>query len=427
MLRLKALARPEPPHALAALRIVVTAMVLLSSSLREGPRIAALDPARWVVPEGLAFFVAHAPIGPRLALGVEVVTVFAALLALVGVRARPALAVMTAGATYLFALAALGGFVWHEMHLLWLGALLAASPCDHALAIDAARASPPALAYGVPLQLARALLGCVYFFPGVHKVAAQGLAWALGDNLRNQLLWKWFEHGEVGALRLDQHPTLLALGGLGVLAFELSAPLVFLHPRLRRAAAIAGLLFHLSAQLVFGIPFVSLWACYVVLVDVAGILRRVPALARFARGDGPRRAGRGALSAWVVGGALLAAAIGQGARGQSSSFPFACYPTFEHDPGTAIPDLEVRVRDASGEHVLPDPPRTHRTQRQWGAIWALAGVTAPVVPERLVAYYNEMGVDPKPLEVRFVRVDRSVVPEDGGAIVAEHELHRFRP
>lgn len=418
---MRALVRDEPPDALAALRIVVPIMLLLSSSLRHGVEMAGVDRALWVVPEGLHAFVAWVPVSHPLALGVEAVTVFAALLAIVGVRARPALAVMTVGALYLFALAALSGFVWHEMHLLWLGALLAASPCDHAWALDAKRPATPARSYGVALQLARGILGCVYLFPGIHKLAAQGLGWALSDNLVNQLRWKWFEHGEVPAFRLDQHPMLLAAGGLAVLLFEVTALPLFLVPRTRRWAALAGVLFHLSTQALFQIPFVTLWACYVVLLDVGAIAAKVGLRPKMVP---ELRQARLAPSV-IVAALVLGGVVAQGVRGQTQSFPFACYPTFADRPGTAIPDLRIVAGDRELAHARDGAGR--RTQRQWGTIWALAGVTAPVDEARLRAYYATIPGAPRGVEVRFVRAWRSVVPEDAGAVVSEDELVRFTP
>ncbi len=407
----------ESPHALAALRIAVPTMLLLSSGMREGVNMSSVDHALWVVPEGLHSFVAHAPTSHSFALVVQVVTVFAALLAIVGVRARPALAVMTLGATYLFALSALSGFVWHEMHLLWLGALLAASPCDHAWAMDAKTPSPPAVTYGVALQLARAILGCVYLFPGVHKLSEQGLGWATSDNLRYQLYWKWLEHDHVPSFRLDQHPWLLGAGGLAALGFELFAIVLFLVPRTRAAAAIAGVLFHLAAQLVFRIPFLSLWACYVVLLDVRALhawIRRRPSEETIARSASMA-------PVVAVGTLLLAGVMVQGVRGQTQSFPFACYPTFSTRAGPTMPDLKIVVDDTEMIHARDAAGR--RTQRQWGTIWALAGVTAPVDRARLHAYYISMADPYAPgATVSFYRVWRSVLPEDHGKVVAEEEL-----
>lgn len=416
----------EHPEALALLRIVVPILVLASPGLREGVRVAALDPALRVVPDGLGFFVAHVPIRADLARAVEAITVFSALSAIVGVRARLALASLTLGAFYLFSIAQLTGFVWHDMHLLWMCALLVASPCDHALAWARLPPRPASLAYGVPLAFARALLGAVYFFPGLAKVREQGLGWALSDNLRDQLWWKWAEHGTHPAFRIDHHPTLLHVGGLFVLAFELSAPLLFFFRRTRFFGAVVGLAFHVLAQLVFLIPFAALWACYVVLVDV-----RVAFPARPPEGEAPARASRWT---FAVGAVLLAGAVIQGARERTQSYPFACYPTFQFDPGTTMPDLRFVATRKDGSEldvVFARDARGYRTQRQWGTIFAVAGVTHAVDRARVEAYFRGIRASANvPADVWRVRAERarvSVDPDEHLRVVSRETIATFTP
>jgi Vitamin K-dependent gamma-carboxylase len=439
--------RAEPAATLAALRIAVPALILAGPTLREGVRVAALAPALRVAPEGLGWFLAWVPIRADLALVVELVTAFAALLAIAGVRARTSLAVMTAGTFYLGGLAQMTGQVWHDMHLLWLAALLAVSPCDHAFAVDA-RARPVGRAgaeYALPLLFARLLLGAVYFFPGFHKLHTSGLAWALSDNLENQLHWKWAEHGVVPAFRIDHHPWLLQAGGLGVLAFELGAPVLFLVPRLRVWGAMLGIAFHLGTQAVFLIPFLSLWGCYGMLFDMRAVERRVARWTRSASesesesesgsasesesgsaSESESESGSASASASAsvigVGVVLLVGAVVQGLRGQMQAYPFACYPTFEYRVGTLMPDLRIVAEHADGserEIVHARDRKGYRTQRQWGTVWSLA---LHGTPERLRAYYLQNArVDEAASGVRFERVFVSVRPEDRGAAPVRSE------
>jgi hypothetical protein len=435
-------------------------MILLCPETRHGPRIAADPAALRVAPEGLGWFVAHIPITPAVASFAQATCAFAAFCALIGIWARPALAVMTVATFYLFAISQLTGAVWHDMHLLWMAALLAASPCDEALAYDR-RGEPPradSTRYGLPLFFARLLLGCVYFFPGFHKVATSGLAWALSDNLRNQMWWKWAEHGMTDAPRVDRVPGFLQAGGLFVLAFELSFPFLVLSRRARPWLAVAGVVFHILAGMLFRIPFVSLWALYVVLVDPERIrgLRLTATVSRWgrraagrwaamgravpgARPDGTDRdhandlpsapaakrptgsANRAYSLTIAVGTALVAGAFVQGARGQMRAFPFACYPTFQWMVGTEMPDLVVEIETADGRRVaLPHArDRTgYRTQRQWGEIWSLAGATGPVSADRLRAYLDAVrrseparSLAAGAVRARFYRSHVSVVPD----------------
>jgi hypothetical protein len=416
--------RPEPALSLALLRVVVAALMPLAPGFREGARVAAWAPERWIAPEGLGWFVRHVPIGGAAATAAQVVVAFAALCAIAGIRARLCFAVLAVAGFYLFAIGQLGGHVWHDNHLLWFCALLAASPCADVLAVDARRPlATEGRAYAVPLLAARLLLGAIYFFPGLHKLLTSGLAWAQPENLRFQLYWKWAEHGALPWFRLDEHPGLLHAGGLLVLAFELSFVALVLFRRTRVLAAVAGLAFHLASWLALDLLFASLWLCYVALIDWRPLFRRlVGDEAPQARADAATSPRWSAAPA-VVGAVLLAGGVVQGARGQMRSYSFSCYPTFQWTAAREIPDLMILAVDPDGarrEIVHARDAGGRRTQRQWAEIWSLAGVTGPVDPSRLRAYYAAVAPPPRPgpRQVTFYRVQRSVIPGDGGRIAS---------
>jgi hypothetical protein len=413
--------RPEPALSLALLRVAVAALMLVAPGFRDGGRVAAWSPERWIAPEGLGWFVRHVPISGALATAAQIVVAFAALCAIVGIRARLAFAALTVAGFYLFAIAQLTGHVWHDNHLLWFCALLAVSPCADVLAVDARQPlEAEGRAYALPLLAVRLLLGAIYFFPGLHKLLTSGLDWALSDNLRFQLYWKWAEHGVVPSLRLDAHPALLHAGGLFVLAFELSFPVLVLFRRTRPIAAVAGLVFHLSSYFALELLFASLWLCYVALIDWRPLVRRLlgervgpPVLA-----EGPAEVRGGAPAA--IAALLVAGAVVQGARGQMSSYPFSCYPTFQWTAAADMPDLMILAVGADGarrEIAHARDAAGRRTQRQWAEIWSLAGVTAPVDQRRLRAYYAAIAPPASsPQQVTFYRVQRSVIPGEGGRI-----------
>ncbi len=426
----------EPAAQLALLRIVVAAMFLVLPEVRHAPELATTPAALRVVPEGLHLLVRVAPISALVAHVAQAVCIFSALAALVGLRARVALAALTVSGFYLLSLSQLSGWVWHDMHLLWMAALLAASPCDETLAFDAAARPAPADAarFGIALQTARALLACIYFFPGFHKLATSGLAWALSDNLRNQLYWKWAEHGIASPHRFDHVPGLLGAGGLFVLAFEITFPLVLLVPHARLAYAVGGIAFHLFAWAAMRIPFASLWMLYVVLIPGAWAHRidaRVRRSVRMSNDGAPAirrdetRVER--VTVWI-GGLLVLAALVQGARGQMRAYPFACYPTFQWRVGTEMPDLVIEIERADGSRVIVPHARDgrgYRTQRQWGEIWSAAGINDRVDTQRLAAYYraalrtnsrSRALVGSDVVRVRFYRAFVDVIPE-----------HRDRP
>jgi len=351
------------------------------------------------------------------------------------VMARPALVALTLSSFYLFSIAQLTGFVWHDMHLLWFVALLAASPCDDVLAFDARRSiAVDGVEYAAPLLCFRLLLSAIYFFPGLHKILESGTAWALSDNLRNQLYYKWAQHGVVPAFRIDEYPWLLQLGGMFVLAFELGFPVLVQVRRTRALAAGLGVIFHLMSAWIFRIPFASLWICYLALFDLRRPGRWLEdAVARArqrwgpARGEPeprertPRERKPGLALSLVIGGLLVTAAVVQGARGQMHSYPFACYPTFQWRAATVMPDLGIFVVESDGrerEVVHARDADGYRNQRRWAELWSLAGVYGPVPPARLSAYVSAALRDPavrrqvpKGFRLRVYRLDRSVLPD----------------
>jgi hypothetical protein len=93
--------------------------------------------------------------------------------------------------------------------------------------------------------------------------------------------------------------------------------------------------------------------------------------------------------------------------------------------GTEMPDLRIEVETADGQWLIVPHARDgrgYRTQRQWGEVWSLAGVTSPVEPLRLRAYLASIAQrEParamvlQGLRARFSRVYLSVVPEERGA------------
>lgn len=193
-------------HSLAALRIAVALLILISPELYQAEALAAQPQLLEFVPEGAAWLAAlH--LTPGAAHVLKVVALSSGALALLGFHARAALAVLTCSALPLYALSQLSGTVLHDMHLFWFSALLAFSPCADVWALDSdSRGKTPARGareYTLPAQLGRALLGVVYFFPGLHKLLASGWSWGAAPHVIAQMHAKWFELAEVPWLRID--------------------------------------------------------------------------------------------------------------------------------------------------------------------------------------------------------------------------------
>ena len=406
--------RPENPYNLAVFRIAVCAIFFTTTEWRLAPLWSAFPAALRVTPEGLAWAARVVPISPAIARAAQGVFVAAAGCGLLGLFTRPALAAMTASAAYLFALSQLTGSVLHDMHLLWFGALLGASPSGDVLSLDAWRArrrgtplpSSPSRAYAWPLVTARALLGLIYFFPGFWKLAGSGEAWIFSDNLRNQMYWKWYEHDWTPALRIDSSSALCHLCALGVVAFELSFLPLSSWRRSRPFAAIAGFIFHLATEALMRIGFFALWGTYVILFDWAWLEERDPSRAT-------RPLGR----AWPLGALLVGAVFVQGARGAVQAWPFACYPTFQTLAGAEITDVVATASFHDGSALRLPVPR--KSQAAWGTAWAFAA--RPPSEEAMRAYWARMAADARVTSlargaerIRFSRAWFSVLPGDRG-------------
>jgi hypothetical protein len=413
--------RAELPHGLAALRIAIGVAILISPELRQAPQFASQPEALRFAPEGLGWIAAHLPIRIELAYAAQAVLIASCLAAIAGIASQLAMSSITVSGLYVFGLAQLSGAVIHDMHLFWLSMLLSVSRCGDALKLQRWQPSAaPSLAYGVPLQLARILLGIVYFFPGFWKLATSGLEWIFSDNLRNQLYWKWYQLGREPPLpRVDHLPHFLQWIALGVVSFELAFIVLIWFPRGRIVAALGGLAFHLGTQWLMGITFLSLVVCYVVLLPWE----------RFVRPDAlqPTPAARHRL--WppvAVGAALIVITSIQGARAAVQAWPFGCYPTFDRVVGDTIGDLRIEAVRADGTTVVvPDGPSTFggpRSPQDWARAWQLAGMYG-AAPEasRLRAYWQSLRHKPlaaaaahDAVQLRFYAATYSVLPERRG-------------
>jgi hypothetical protein len=426
--------RAELPHGLAALRIALGVAILISPELWHAPHFAAQPEALRFAPEGLGWITKHVPISVELAYATQVILIVCCVAAITGVASQRAMAGITLSGLYVFGLSQLSGAVIHDMHLFWLSALLSLSPCGDAFSIwRHLRGQPqppaaPSSTYGVPLELSRVLLGIVYFFPGYWKLATSGLAWITSDNLRNQLYWKWYQIGrEPPALRLDHVPYALQIAALAVVVFELSFIVLIWFPRGRSVAALGGLAFHTGTQWLMGITFVSLLACYVVLLPWDKLTRSRATTTEPTRG--------GVTLPMLVGAALVVITCVQGARAATQAWPFGCYPTFDRMLGDTIGDLRIEAVRADGSTtVIPDGPSTGggpRSSQGWARAWQLAGMYgSPPDRTRLLTYW--LSVRRTPLaaaaardaaRVRFYAATYSVLPErTGQPPIAKHYL-----
>lgn len=419
---------------LAMLRVAIAVIALVATEPEVARVVASRPRALWAVPEGLAALVALAPPTPTsVDVAIAALRVSAAL-ALIGLFARAACAALALAMFYVFGVAQLAGAAMHDMHLVWFATVCALAPSGRALSLDAwsdgACVAGPAATRGDAISWAvgacRLWLGLVYFFPGVHKLARGGLAWVASDNLRNQIYFKWFEMGGGAPWpRVDRFPALMHLAAAGVVAFELSMPLLVLWRRTRLLAFALALSFHVLAGHFMKVPYPALAVCAVVLLPGerirawwVSVSRRVRERSRArAEPSAPERgAARPSPLLVLVSGVMTVAIVVQGARGQTESFPFACYPTFASIAPDQIVDLAVDVTSADGSTRTFRMPRP-RSQDAWGFVWRTAGLYGDALdPARLRAFERLVAPRaPTATRVAWVREAYDVRPEAYGA------------
>ncbi len=412
----------------------VAAAFLLGSEPRQFVEHTRMPTALLHTPHGLSWFVSLPPALAAVSSMLVAAFFVSAIFLLVGLYTRLSAIVLLVVGFVVLGAAQLTGAVLHDMHLLWFVALLACARSGDALSLDAWFRAPKTQPHwrrflgshqatteaGLVLVFARTLLGILYFFPGFHKVQTSGLAWALSDNLANQMQAKWMENGELPFFRIDHHPWLLATMGLATLAFELSF-IVLVHAgrRARIGLGLFGLVFHLGIHLFMFIPFASIWLCYTCLGS-----SRTASPVSWSTSE-TRMALRRAAPLLVVGAVLVLANAERGVRGDTQAFPFACYPTFAERAADTLPDLRAVAEDPSGALVelpLGRDEQGRRTQEQWGQAWSVAGLYgAPFSMQRFESYLRAETARPNVARsmqhARIVHVERvfvRVAPEARG-------------
>jgi vitamin K-dependent gamma-carboxylase-like protein len=328
------------PIDLAVIRVVFFTVALFASVDRLPEVMAGLPSPLRTMPAGSGWLFHVLPPSAALARVGTLVLVVAALAALLGWHARAAAATWAIAGVWVLGVPQLYGKVDHHQHLIWLAALLAASPCADVLSLDAlrrrARPPDPAVRYGLPIRVSWLLVGLIYFFAGFWKLATQGPSWASPTNLRLLLHFQWAAgDGFVPLARLDRWPVVLVCMGVGTLVFELA--FVFVVFTRRRPWAVAtGLAFHLGTFAFLDISFTTLMASYVVFIPWAatlGLDRRSTTAPPPPRARADRSTV--AIAAVLLGGVLLA-----GASQTVAGWPFASYPTF----ADRLPDRQVVVQ-----------------------------------------------------------------------------------
>jgi hypothetical protein len=332
-------------------------------SLSQVIAFAQLDPALVYPPTGWGRLALMFPRNQHLIQGAYVVFLAAAILALIGLWTRVSVPLATAGAFYLMTIPQLFGKINHGHHLILFGIFLACSPCGDALSVYAllrwrkGKAVPMlerSNEYAAPLNAMIVLMGILYFFPGVWKVARNGLQWFSASNMQNIIGTKLLE-AKPNALQswVLHQPTLLFLASIGTILFEVGWIFFALNKRSRPFLVLCGLAFHNLTGFLMNIFFAHLQVCYVVLVDWGAVVcwvsqkigspvgknARVPMGAAFM----PTLPFRTA-AAMIIGGMVMA-----GMLHAQAGWPIACYPTFDTPDSAILREVSLQAAATNGE------------------------------------------------------------------------------
>jgi hypothetical protein len=277
------------PLNLALLRICVFALLFPGFNFAALVWHLELPESLRVPPLGLDWAAATPLFNQQLALAAAVVFSVMCICAMLGAFTRWTVPLATLLGLWVYGLPQFDGKVDHSAHhLIWFATLLSVAPCGHALSIDALRSAwrnPDSSSrvlrresrlYALPMRFVWLLLGIIYFFPGVWKLWSCGLDWALTDNLKYHLYFKWAELGGwTPSFRIDSYPLLYRAAGLATIVFEVGFIFCIFTARGRTIALVAGIGFHRSVSAFMRIAFWPLEWCYIALVDWHRLFRKV--------------------------------------------------------------------------------------------------------------------------------------------------------
>lgn len=298
------------------------------------------------IPAGTAWLWNWLPIRPDFAAGATVAFYITCTAAVIGWKSRAACLATTLLGIYVLGLPHLfdqppGHLTRHHHHLLWFGLLLAAAPSGARYSLDKTlgRSGGPEddARAGIAIRYGWALLGVIYFFPGLWKLLDRSVEYGSGEWIRLILLERWVEIGWTGPRLLEFFPILANWSGIGVIIFELLFPFLLLRARTRRLAAIMGLVFHACTFVFLRISFWPLVVCYVVFLG---------------GGARPLVVSRTA-TIHAAGALLLAGNIWCGML-KIDSWPFSAYPLLVREYKWNLPILQIKELDENGNEAPVD-------------------------------------------------------------------------
>jgi hypothetical protein len=341
------------PHALAIFRMLFFGYLffICCGFAYDAHLIGTLD--KQPLP-GVGWLIEIIPVNPTLYITACIIGALFSLISVVGYRTRLFMILNAVCVFYVVATPNFFGKLWHQQIIIWIAWVLAASPCADVWSLDAklgrVRADDANSGYGFHLRIIWLHLGLIYLFGGFHKLWVSGLDWALADTVVNLVTIEWFEHyDKVPWPRVDRFPTLIKVGALITIAFEL-AYLFLLFKRSWRWLAIGGglLMHNLLGHFMYISFFGLLQVFYVVYIPWNWILEKLHLLKEFELPEVPRPRW---LSATLAVPVFIFCMNFMFGVFRISSYPFSVYPTYTDVVADTVAYFDYRVLDNGKEQL----------------------------------------------------------------------------
>ena len=304
------------------------------------------------------------PINPELYRMMSFIGVGLAISILFGFKTRWALILYVPIALYLWGVPNFYGKLNHRHIMVWIPIILTFSRCADVLSVDAMitryRKKTPNLQdsveYALPFKMFWITLGIIYCSSGFHKLWDTGLFWALSDNLKNQIQLEWIEqYDTIKSFRIDRFPTLLNIGGIGIILMEIIYPILILKSYTRIFAFIGAWGLHLSAGYFLFIDFFHLRIANLSLINwrkgknlirekMTGVILTNQPKVPFDLKNLNR------MPIVYVGGGLIVVNLLFSIL-QINSWPFSGYPSYSSVVADEVTLLEMHATDVNGKLV----------------------------------------------------------------------------
>ena len=277
-----------PAERLAMVRILVGIYAVIFLAVRTPHLMSYADYAsNFFQPVGLATLL-DAPLPAWLAKGLVVVTLLLSVTFLTGFRFRITGPLFAAVQLWVLTYSNSFGKILHTDNMLVVHVIaLGLAPAADALSLDSRRRGTvpgPSGRYGWAVRLMCLLCIGAYLLAGVAKVRNSGMAFIVGDTLRNYVAFDNVRKIELGSIYSPLGAALLPYGALfSVLAalsvvLELAAPLALVHRRIAAvwAAGIWGFHVGVLALMAIAFPYPLSGVAFAPLFRVDRLLRWKP-------------------------------------------------------------------------------------------------------------------------------------------------------